>query len=299
MLVKIIYYICGQTKPQFVSMNHFQEEIELGISGVRKLVESVMTSQGFDLGCYSMTSLKRRVVNFMQKEDMSNLDNLISRLTTDKGYFQYFLSQITVEVTEFFRDPALWRYFRDEIIPVLYRTNSEVNYWLPGCSSADEVYTLAIVLSEAGVYNRSRIIASDINTHIIEKAKLARFPNSKLEISEANFKRYNEKGDFSQYIIQEKSGFTIAPGLLKQISFEVFNYQQEEKIKGIHLIVCRNNFIYFSSQFQDKILSIFHQSLSLNGLLIIGSKESIDNCKDFGKFAVMNESEKVYKKTGA
>lgn len=280
-------------------MNHFSEEIELGVSGVRKLIESVQQANGFDLGCFASTSLKRRAVGFMQKENISNLDILINKLTSSKEYFEHFLYKTTVDVTEFFRDPALWRYFRDDIIPQLFKTNPEVNIWFPGCSSADEVLTMCIVLMECGVYEKANIFATEFTSSNINGLAQSIYPTSKLEISEANYKRFNEKGDFTQYIRLDRNGFAMKENLYKRISFQTFNYQNEEKIKGIHLIVCRNNFIYFTSQFQEKILGIFHRSLPINGILSIGNKESIDNCRDFGKFTLINESEKVYKKTGA
>ncbi len=274
------------------------EEIEISIAGVRQLNEFINKVYGVDLGCYALTSYKRRIVKFMERNDIRSLDLFIKRLE-NKEVFNKFLSCQSVEVTEFFRDPALWRYFRDEILPAVAKNHDHIKIWIPGCSTGEEVASAVITLQEANLIKKAEIIATDITDEILKGVVNRKYPLSKYEYSAANYKRYNPEGDceFSKYTITDKNSFTIPESLFDNVTFEKYNYFDDFKIRGVNIIICRNIFIYFSSQFQEKIFEKFTSKLAFNGYLIIGNKENIEWCSDIARYSLVNDSEKVFRKT--
>ncbi|MFO8066834.1 MAG: CheR family methyltransferase [Bacteroidales bacterium] len=275
------------------------EEIDISISGFRQLTELVNKQYNFDLSCYALTSFKRRLIKFIERREYRNLDYLMKMIEKDQISLSSLLTGLNVEVTEFFRDPAWWRYFRDEMLPTLAKNHDHIKIWIPGCSTGEEVASTAIVLKEAKLLSKVEIIASDLTNEIISSVKGRIYPTSKFEFSDANYKRYDPEGegDFSKYIINEKNGFKIPDELFENVSFVKFDYKEDFKNRGINVIICRNNFIYYTSQFQEKMLEIFSGKLSFNGYLIIGNKENIEWCKDMARYTSINDSEKVFRKT--
>jgi chemotaxis protein methyltransferase CheR len=275
------------------------EDIEIGISGIRKLTEVIKQHYNFDLGIYASTALKRRISRVLIKNSFKNLDDLIDILGVNKSFFPIFQTQMLVEGTEFFRDPAFWRCFRDEICKIHKNNQIKIRVWLPFCSTGEEVITTAIVLHEAGIYDKSVIIATDISKEIIELSKDRVFSNSILEISENNYKRFkeDEAETLSKYYSVEATGFSFDRSLYQNIQYDVFNDSDTRNIKGVNMIICRNNFIYYSANYQETLLEIFSDKLSQNGYFAIGNKENISFCKDARKYTAINEIEKVYKKT--
>ncbi|MFW5792910.1 MAG: CheR family methyltransferase [Bacteroidota bacterium] len=275
------------------------EDIDISISGFRQLSEIVKKKFNYDLSCYALTSFKRRLVKFIEKNDYRNLDFLLKMIEKDQISLGALLTGLNIEVTEFFRDPALWRFFRDDMLPVLSKNHDAIKIWIPGCSTGEEVVSTAIVLQEANMLNKAEIIATDITENIISGLRDKIYPTAKFEFSEANYKRYIQEGEceFSKYIINEKNGFRIPESLYKNVRFEKYDYNEDFKNRGINVIICRNNFIYYTSQFQERMLELFSSKLSFNGYLIIGNKENIEWCKDMARYTSINDSEKVFRKT--
>lgn len=276
--------------------NH--EEIEIGISGIRKLSEVFRQQYNFDLTIYAATSLKRRISAIIQNNELKNLDGLIHQLETNPPFFEKFQLQMNVEGTEFFRDPAFWRTFRDDICKVLKSNHLKIKIWIPGCSTGEEVVSTAIALMEAGTYDKSIIVASDLNSEIINLSRNKIYSNSILEISENNYRRFreDESADFSKYIKKQSSGFVFDESIYENITYDVFENMDNKKIKGLHVIICRNYFLYYTAQHQEKLLENFTDRLMLNGYFAIGNKENISFCKDVKKYNLINESEKIYRK---
>jgi chemotaxis protein methyltransferase CheR len=280
-------------------MNRIQkDDIEIGISGIRKLTEVIRQKHGFDLGNYASTSLKRRIAGVIIQNDLKNLDGLISKLENQPTFFSTLQTQIAVEGTEFFRDPAFWRTLRDEIFKTISRNNMKIRIWIPACSSGEEVISTAITLREANVSENSVIYATDINQEIIEKSKNRVYSNTILEISENNYKRFreDESAEFSKYYTSKGAGFSFSPDIYKNIEYKVFNEANSSGIKSVNLIICRNHFIYLTSQYQEKLFEIFTDKLSANGFFAIGNKENISFCKDARKYVMINENEKIFRK---
>ncbi|TVQ11482.1 MAG: hypothetical protein EA361_12630 [Bacteroidetes bacterium] len=276
-----------------------KEEIEIGISGIRKLTEVIRTQYDYDISVYASTYLKRRISGIIIHNDFKNLDGLIDALENQPGFFPQFQLQMRVDGTEFLRDPAFWRTFRDDLCKVLKNNHMKIKIWIPGCSTGEEVVSTAIALKEANAYDKSVIIASDINKEIIEGSRKKIYTNNILEISENNYKRFreDESADFSKYYSQHANGFAFSDDLYQNVNYEVFTGGDHKSIKGINIIICRNVFIYYTAQHQERLMEDFTGKLTINGYLAIGNKENITFCKDFRKYIVINESEKVYRKS--
>ncbi len=274
------------------------EEIDIGISGIRKITDIVKQRYNFDLNIYAGTSLKRRIARIIQNNELKTLDGLADTLEKNPSFFTTFQTQLSVEGTEFFRDPAFWRLFRDEICKSLKNNHSKIKIWLPGCSSGEEVITTAITLKEAGILENSAIFATDLNDYIISQSPKKVYNNSILEISENNYKRFreDESASFSIYYNAKPGGFTFADDLYKNIDYDVFDENDTKNIKAVNVIICRNYFIYLNATYQEKLLELFSDKLIMNGFFAIGNKETISFCKDYRKFAIINETEKIYKK---
>ncbi|GEM_PF-177099 len=298
MINLLIIFVAHWFRYVYCMSNFLDKEIEISISGIRKLIEAVNKKHGFDLGNFALTSFKRRLIKALQKNELKNIEDLTEKLVSDKSFFDKFLSDIDVECTEFFRDPAFWRYLRDELLPVLGKNLMKIKIWIPGCSTGEEALTASIVILESGLKDKAEILATDITPYTINKPGKRIFSNSKIEISDSNYQRFNDgKTSFSQYIEPQVNGFSVCDKVYDNIKFELNNYHQEvQQHNMFNLIICRNIFIYYTSQYQEKLLEIFTNKLIYNGYLAIGNMEDISWCKDFNRYREVNNSEKVYKK---
>jgi chemotaxis protein methyltransferase CheR len=275
------------------------DEIELSIADIRKLIEAIKITYSFDFSNYALTSFKRRISKFLINNNIYKIDDLISRIISNKLLYKKFLFEIRIEITELFRDPSFWRYLRDKTLQTLNNNYQRINIWIVNSSSGDEIFTLAIVLKECGFFDKTNIYATDFTDEILNNSKSGLFSISKLENSEANYKRFNEKGNFNDYYKADKNTFLMNENLLANTKFLINDLSDNAPAKSIQVILSRNNFIYYNSNLQDKITHVFYKSLALNGYMILGIKESLNGCVDVKKFFAENENEKVYKKIEA
>jgi len=272
------------------------DEIELSIADIRKLIEAIKNTYSYDFSNYALTSFKRRISKFLLNNNIFRIDDLIPKIISDKSVYKKFLSDIRIEITELFRDPSFWRYFRDKTLQVLNNNYQRINIWIVNSSSGDEIFTLGIVLKECGLFDKTNIFATDFTEDLLKNSKSGLFPIAKLENSEANYKRFNEKGNFYDYYKADKNTFLMNENLIANTKFLINDLTDNPPSKSIQVILSRNNFIYYNSNLQDKITNVFCKSLALNGYMIIGIKESLNGCGDVKKFYAENENEKVYKK---
>lgn len=276
-----------------------REEIEISITDSRRLIETVNKVYNYDLGNLAFTAFKRRIAKSMIENDIINFNDFVIKIEKTPIFYSKFLKDISVNITEFFRDPSFWRYLKDNVLPILYNNFKNLQIWVPNCSSGDELISLNILLKEMNLFDHLEIYATDVNEEILEMTKKATFPESKLEASDANYKRINENGNFSKYYtLNSNRQFVIQKDLLANVQFSEFDLSKLATFKrSMHLILFRNNFIYIKSNLQENILNLFHKSLTLNGYLVIGNKETISWCSDAKKFTEINPNESVYKKT--
>jgi len=271
-----------------------QEEIE--ISELRKLTEIVKEHRGYDFTNYAMSSFKRRILRVLELGKFSSVEQLIRKLKEEDGYINEFLEEITVNVTEMFRDPSFWRVVRDHIIPNILLNHNTVSIWHAGCSSGEEVYSMAILLKEMGILNKAKIIASDLDRTILERAKKGEYSIKNMDLNQKNYIRFQGVGNLSDYYTVSNGKAIMDKSLIEQVSFREHDLVRGMVFNKFDIVLCRNVMIYFNQTLQNEVLKKLHESLFKYGYLTIGSKESLIWCDIANKFIVVNNEEKIYKK---
>jgi chemotaxis protein methyltransferase CheR len=269
---------------------------DIQIVDIRKLTETIKAKYGYDFTNYAISSFKRRILRILELYKFSNPDILIKKISEEPAFFEEFISEITVNVTEMFRDPSFWRILRDKIIPNILLNHNKVTIWHAGCSSGEEVYSMAIMLKEMGILQDSKIIATDIDNEILERAKSGVYSAKNMELNEKNYVRFRGENELNKYF-EVKNGLAyMDKSLVKDVS-----YRKHDLVNGIvfnkfDLVLCRNVMIYFNQNLQNDVLKKLHESIFKYGYLAIGSKESLIWCEIANKFIVVNNEEKIYKK---
>lgn len=269
---------------------------DLEIAELRRLTQYIDDNFDYDFKNYAMSSFTRRVRRVIELYKFNSVETLIKKLKNEPTFFQEFVTEITVNVTEMFRDPTFWCSLKDEIIPEIIKEHRKISIWHAGCSSGEEVISMCILLYELGCLENATIIATDIDHSIINKAKKASFSSKNMELNRQNYERFGGTNDFLSYFIEEDGFFHIKPSFIDKVSFRVQDLVKGNPFSKFDLILCRNVMIYFNQTLQNEVLKKLHGSLFKYGNLAIGSKESLIWCDIANKFVVVNNEEKVYKK---
>jgi chemotaxis protein methyltransferase CheR len=269
---------------------------DIDIADLRRITELIHTKYGYDFRNYAMSSFKRRMLRILELKNLS-VEAMIKKLDEQPTFVDEFLDELTVNVTEMFRDPGFWRVMREEIIPGILLNHKQFKIWHAGCSSGEEVFSMAILLSEMGIQKDVTLIATDLDVNILEKAKSGVFPLKNMELNEKNYIRFQGTSESLKKYYREDGGKAILNrGLFENVSFRKHDLVMGEIFNKFDLILCRNVMIYFNQTLQNDVLKKFHESLFKYGYLAIGSKESLIWCEIANKFLVANNEEKVYKK---
>lgn len=269
---------------------------EIEISELRKLNAIVKDEFDYDFSDYALSSFKRRIIRILDLHRIENVDGLIKKLLSEEGYFKEFLSEITVNVTEMFRDPSFWRELRDSIFPILLQNHEKIRIWHAGCSSGEEVFSMGIVLKELGILDSATITASDIDQNILKNAKAGRYQMKNMDINNKNYIRFNGDAELSDYYNIDGNYAIMDPDLIKNVHFKEHNLVKGDVFSKFDLVLCRNVMIYFNQTLQNEVLKTLHESMFKYSYLCIGSKESLIWCEISKKFLLVNGEEKVYKK---
>lgn len=264
---------------------------------INDLVNLVKKIHGFDFSGYSKASLKRRLVRIMQLKRLEYYD-LKHLLINDAEFFQHFLEEVTVNVTEMFRDPLFYKAINSQVLPYL-STFQHVKIWSAGCSSGEEVYSMAILLKEAGLSKKSFIYGTDINTEVLKEAKRGIYSLRKIKSYAENYQYTGLPGTITDHFTILYDAATIHTELKQNTLFSVHNLISDNVFNEFQLISCRNVFIYFESPLQEKILDLFHRSLCPLGFLCLGSKEAIRSDAFKKRFKTINAKENIYQKIGS
>lgn len=268
---------------------------ELDISDLKRITGVVKQKYNYDFTNYAMSSFKRRILRILEMQKI-NVDTLIKKITSSPDYFEDFLNEITVNVTEMFRDPSFWRAMRDDILPAILLNHKKFKIWHAGCSSGEEVISMCIILQEMGILEDVSIIATDLDSKILQKAKEGKQHLKNMDLNEKNYIRYSGTGALKDYYSIENDQAVFNDKLLKNVSFRKHDLVMGEVFNKFDLVLCRNVMIYFNQNLQNEVLKKFHASLFRYGYLAIGSKESLIWCDIGNKFLVANKEEKIYKK---
>ena len=263
---------------------------------LEEIIDVVKNLHGYDVSGYTKSSLKRRVTRIMELNKL-DLVELKSKLINQPGFSTYFAQEITVNVTEMFRDPEFYKALKNDVFPYL-ATYPHIKLWSAGCSTGEEVYSLAILLKEAGLYPRSFIYGTDINARVLEKAKRGIYSLAKVKEYSENFIKTDPKSSLSEYYTAMYNAATINNSLKKNVLFSQHNLVSDRVFNEFQLVTCRNVLIYFDTNLQEKVLDLFYNSLCHLGFLCLGSKESLINFKNAEKFKVVNKKHNIYQKIG-
>lgn len=269
---------------------------DIDIADLKRISELIYQKYNYDFRNYAMSSFKRRVLRIMELKKL-NVDTLIKKLNDTPIFINEFLDELTVNVTEMFRDPSFWRIMREEIIPAILLNHKQFKIWHAGCSSGEEVLTMCIMLKEMGILHDVTLIATDLDVNILEKAKSGTYPIKNMELNEKNYIRFQGTAPALKDYYREDNGYAVFnKELLMNVSFRKHDLVLGEVFNKFDLILCRNVMIYFNQTLQNEVLKKFHESLFKYGYLAIGSKESLIWCDYANRFIVVNNEEKIYKK---
>jgi len=270
-------------------------EIEIDIKEIRGLVTAVKNSYGFDFGEYALSSFKRRLSRILEVYKFDTMQKLTDRVATDKAFYELFLKEVTVNTTEMFRDPSFWKKMKEIVFPQL-KDFPTIRIWHAACSSGEEVYSMAIALKEAGLYEKARIFASDINEDVIAKAKEGKYPIRNMELNGLNYEKFEGPHKLTNYFKTVGDQAQMDLDLLRNVTFKKFDLVQGEQFLRFDIILCRNVLIYFNLPLQDQVIEKFAKCLSLEGFLAVGSKETIAWCKSAENYSTFSLEEKIYQK---
>jgi chemotaxis protein methyltransferase CheR len=261
-----------------------------------ELIDLVKKVQGFDFSCYSKASLKRRLARIIMLKKLGFYE-LKHMLINDPHFFQWFLEEVTVNVTEMFRDPTFYKSLNTQVIPYL-SSFQHIRVWSAGCSSGEEVYSLAILLNEVGLNSKSFIYGTDINTEMLDEARKGIYSLRKIKSYTENYQMCNLPGSLTDHFTIMYDAASIHSELKQNTLFSIHNLVSDNVFNEFQMISCRNVFIYFEAELQQKILDLFYKSLCPFGFLCLGSKETI-RFPDFkSKFKVISQKENIYQKVG-
>ena len=262
---------------------------------IELLLEGIYRHYGFDFRAYAYSSLRRRVWKRIRAEGLPSVTALQERVLHDPSVMERLLLDLSVNVTAMFRDPGFFRAFRAQVIPLL-RTYPFIRVWCAGCSTGEEVYSMAILLAEEGLYERTRIYATDMNEVVLKQARSAIFPLGRMQEYTENYIQAGGTRSFSEYYTANYDGALFLPRLLKNVVFSQHNLVIDRSFSEFHVVLCRNVLIYFDRTLQNRVHQLFYQSLVMFGVLGLGNKETLRFSTLEHCYEPLSAKEKLFRK---
>jgi chemotaxis protein methyltransferase CheR len=266
------------------------EKIEIDL-----VLQAIYMKYGYDFRHYAKASIRRRIRHSMQKYGLQRICDLQYRLIYDEPFFEKFLLDLTVNVTEMFRDPLFFKALRENVLPAL-RDNPLVKVWHAGCSTGEEAYSIAILFKEAGMKDMVRIYATDANEAVLAVAKKGIYSLERMQQYIANYQKTGGAASFADYYTSRYGNAIMKQELRKNIVFSDHNLVTDDVFGDMDLILCRNVMIYFNRELQERVFRIFNQSLCAGGFLCLGAKESIRFSSVSDEYDTVLEGHKIYRK---
>jgi chemotaxis protein methyltransferase CheR len=266
------------------------EEIELEL-----LLEAIHRRYGFDFRDYAAGPLRRRLQRRAVAEGVASLSELQGLLLRDPTCMERLLLDLSINVTAMFRDPSFFSALRREVVPVL-RAQPFTRIWCAGCSTGEEVYSLAILLQEEGLYEQSRIYATDLNEYALEAARSGIVPLDRMQGYTESYIRSGGARDFSEYYVAAYDAARFNPDLLGNVVFAQHNLATDRAFSDFHLVICRNVLIYFDRPLQDRVIDLFADSLGASGVLGLGRRETVAFSSGAERFEPLSPVERIFRK---
>lgn len=264
---------------------------------VQLLVEGVYRRYGYDFRNYATASLKRRIRNFLRNEGLSSVSALQEKVLSDRNWANRLLMGLTVNTTAMFRDPSFYVAFRSEVVPLL-RTYPFIRIWHAGCSTGQEVYSMAILLQEAGLYQRCRIYATDTNERVLQIARQGIYPHQQMQEYTQLYLKAGGQKPFSEYYTASHGNALLRPSLREHVVFGQHNLVTDRSFNEFNVILCRNVLIYFNSTLQNHVHELFYNSLCKFGILGLGKQETLRFTTYETQYDELVRSEKIYRRRG-
>jgi chemotaxis protein methyltransferase CheR len=261
----------------------------------KELLESIRFIYGYDFTEYAELSVKRRIVHFMKNRDIYALDKLGKMLLKDEHMFEEFVQELSVTVTEMFRDPTFYKSIRDKVVKRL-ATYPILRIWIAGCATGQEVYSMAILLKEENLLERSIIYATDINQKSLKIAREGVYPLGSMKLYTSNYMEAGGKKSFSEYYIAKYNSVLFDKSLRENVVFSPHNLVADKSFNEFQFIICRNVLMYFNQDLQNRVVNLFHESLCSFGFLGLGDKESLLFADKKDCFEETDRKEKIFMK---
>jgi len=259
------------------------------------LLEAIFKKYGYDFRNYSKAHVKRRLLNRVSLSNFKSISEMQHKVLRDNKFFEVILRDLSINVTEMFRDPSFYKALREEVIPIL-KTYPFIKVWHAGCSTGEEVYSFAVLLKEEGLYDRTQIYATDFNHDVLDIAKKGIYPINRIKEFTTNYQATGGTQSFSDYYMAHYNSVIFEQSLKKNMVFAEHNLVTDSVFAEVNLIICRNVLIYFNKELQNRVIDLFYDSLNNGGFLALGSKETIQFMSKADKFDTINSKEKIYKK---
>lgn len=269
--------------------------MDIGEDALDELLTDILVNYGYDFTDYARASMMRRITRLCILDKFEHLTDLRSRLFTDPHYLLRFVTEITVNVTEMFRDPQLYKVIREQVLPIL-ATHPLIRIWHAGCATGEEVFSLAILLKEAGLLHKSLLYATDINPVVLDRVKSGIYSIHNMREYSENYRLAGGVQDFSKYYTAQYDLVKFDHSLSKNIIVSTHNLVSDSSFNSFQLIFCRNVLIYFNAELQNRALQVFDQSLETLGFLALGSKETLRFSPIHPKYKIVDDKNKVWRK---
>ncbi|MBY0097875.1 CheR family methyltransferase [Mesobacillus maritimus] len=271
----------------------YNEELEK--LEIKLLLDGLYAWYGYDYRNYAYSSIRRRVWHRIHAEKLSSITGLLEKILHDPACLRRLMADFSINVTEMFRDPLFFLTFREQVVPML-RTYPSVRIWLAGCSTGEEVYSMAILLQEEGIYDKTKIYATDINADVLKVAKSGRYSLNQMRKYTNHYFQAGGNESLSDYYSVHGEGVVFNNDLRKNIVFAQHNLVTDKSFNEFHAILCRNVLIYFDKSLQERVHRLFYESLGSLGVLGLGDKEALGYTDIANRYEEIAYNQKLYKK---
>lgn len=266
------------------------EKIEIHL-----LLEGIFLHYGFDFRNYVSASIRRRIWYRIRAERLANVSSLQEKVLHDPGIMARLISDFSIHVSEMFRDPYFFKSFREKIVPFL-KELPFIRIWHAGCSTGEEVYSMAIILEEEGLYHKTKLYATDMNEDLLKTAKEGVYPLDKMQLYRDNYQLAGGKEEFKKYYAARHDKAIFHSFLKQNLIFAQHNLATDQSFNEFHVIICRNVMIYFNKILQDRVHELFYNSLCTPGFLGLGNKEDIAFNSYSHCYESVDPEQKIYRK---